>query len=208
MTQGGRAPNMSRLSAGVSAPAASVLRKNRGDDEMSDDVSDGVTARAVNESAVREQVYMVFPNDLNANDTVFGGMIMAQMDRVAAVVADRHAAGVTVTVSVDAVHFMAPARRGDVLVMHAAVNRAWHSSMEVGCKVEAEAVGGGPSERRHILSAYLTFVALDSAGRPRPVPRLIPETADEKRRYAEADLRRQARLRHAEELKRLRAGDG
>ncbi|MDE2150536.1 MAG: acyl-CoA thioesterase [Gammaproteobacteria bacterium] len=130
-------------------------------------------------------------------------MIMAQMDRLCAVVADRHAGGVTVTVSVDAVHFMAPARRGDVLMMHAAVNRAWHSSMEVGCKVEAEAVGGGP--RRHILSAYFTFVALDADGCPRPVPALAPETADEKRRYTEADLRRQARLQHAEQLKQLRA---
>jgi acyl-CoA hydrolase len=153
-------------------------------------------------SAVREQVYMVFPNDLNANDTVFGGMIMAYMDRLCAVVADRHAGGVTVTVSVDAVHFMAPARRGDVLVMHASVNRAWTSSMEIGCKVEAEAVGS--TERRHVLSAYLTFVAVDTAGKPRPVPPLAIETPDEKRRYVEADLRRASRLKHAEELKQLR----
>jgi acyl-CoA hydrolase len=154
-------------------------------------------------SAVREQVYMVFPNDLNANDTVFGGMIMAAMDRLCAVVADRHAGGVTVTVSVDAVHFMAPARRGDVLVMHASVNRAWTSSMEIGCKVEAEAVGS--TVRRHILSAYLTFVAVDTHGKPRPVPSLATETPDEKRRYLEADLRRASRLKHSEELKQLRA---
>lgn len=157
-------------------------------------------------SAVREQVYMVFPNDLNSNDTVFGGLIMAHMDRLAAVVADRHAGGVTVTVSVDAVHFMAPARRGDVLVLHASVNRAWTSSMEVGCKVEAEAIGGG--ERRHILSAYLTFVATDAGGRPRPVPPLAVETPEERRRYAEADLRRANRLKHAEELKALRDAPG
>jgi acyl-CoA hydrolase len=162
-----------------------------------------LTPRPVAYSAVREQVYLVFPNDLNSNDTVFGGMIMAQMDRLCAVVADRHCGGVTVTVSVDAVHFMAPARRGDVLVLHAGVNRAWHSSMEVGCKVEAEGVGGGA--RRHILSAYLTFVAVDPSGKPRAVPPLLVETAEEKRRYAEADLRRASRLQHAEELKRLRA---
>ncbi len=162
----------------------------------------GSASKTVAMSTVREQVYMVFPNDLNANDTVFGGMIMAHMDRLAAVVADRHAGGVTVTVSVDAVHFMAPARRGDVLVMHAAVNRAWTSSMEIGVKVEAEAVGGG--ERRHILSAYMSFVAVDANGRPRPVPALQPESPEEVRRYGEAALRRDSRLRHAEDLKRLR----
>lgn len=159
--------------------------------------------RAVEASSVHEQVYMVFPNDLNANDTVFGGLIMAHMDRLAAVVADRHACGVTVTVSVDAVHFLSPARRGDVLVMHASMNRAWRTSMEVGVKVEAEAIGS--SERRHILSAYLTFVAVDGDGKPRPVPPLRVETEAQQRRYAEADLRRQSRLRHAEDVKRLRA---
>ena len=159
--------------------------------------------KTVADSIVREQVYMVFPNDLNSNDTVFGGLIMAHMDRLAAVVADRHAGGVTVTVSVDAVHFLSPARRGDVLVLHAAVNRAWRSSMEVGVKVEAEAIGGGP--RRHILSAYLTFVATDDNGRPRPVPPLAAQTPEEKRRYVEADLRRASRLQHAEQLKKLRA---
>ncbi len=157
-------------------------------------------------SAVREQVYMIFPNDLNSNDTVFGGLVMAQMDRIAAVVADRHAGGVCVTVSVDAVNFLAPARRGDVLVFAAAVNRAWTSSMEVGVRVEAEAIGGG--SRRHILSAYLTFVAVDAQGRPRPVAPVLPETDEETHRYAEADWRRSHRLQHAEELKRLRAAAG
>lgn len=163
-------------------------------------------ARPVSWSAVREQVYMVFPNDLNSNDTVFGGLILAQVDRFAAVAADRHAGGVCVTVAVDAVHFIAPARRGDVLVFNAAVNRAWGSSMEVGCKVEAELIGGGA--RRHILSAYLTFVAMDDSGRPRPVPALAPESPAEHQRHEEAQLRREARLRHAEQLKAFRAGRG
>nr|WP_245732445.1 acyl-CoA thioesterase [Solimonas aquatica] len=157
----------------------------------------------VDYSAVREQVYMVFPNDLNANDTVFGGLIMAQMDRFAAVCADRHAGGVCVTASVDAVHFVAPAMRGDVLIFNASVNRAWHSSMEVGVKVDARSYDG--EQRRHILSAYLTFVALDAKGRPRPVPELTPVSADEQRRHAEAQLRRESRLQHAERLKGLRA---
>ncbi len=162
-----------------------------------------IEARPVSYSAIREQVYMVFPNDLNSNDTVFGGLIMAQMDRFSAVVADRHAGGTCVTVGVDAVHFIAPARRGDVLIFSAAVNRAWTTSMEVGCKVEAERIGGG--ERRHILSAYLTFVAMDEHDQPRAVPPVFPETPVEQQRFEEAALRRSTRLAHAEELRLLRA---
>lgn len=153
-------------------------------------------------SAVRDQVYHVFPNDLNAQNTVFGGLIMALMDRYAAVVAHRHAESVCVTVGVDAVHFLAPAIGGDTLIFNASVNRAWRSSMEIGCRVEAEAIGA--RERRHILSAYLTFVATDDNRRPRAVPPLNPQTPEEVRRYAEAELRRQSRLQHAEALKRLR----
>ncbi len=163
-------------------------------------------ARAPSASAAREQVYLVFPNDLNSNDTVFGGLIMAQMDRLAAVVADRHACGTCVTVSVDAVHFLAPAKKGDILLFNASVNRAWNTSMEVGVRVEAEMVG--QCERRHILSAYLTFVAVDDNNKPRPVPALLLESEADKRRFGEAQLRRENRLEHAEELKKLRAGAG
>jgi acyl-CoA hydrolase len=167
---------------------------------------DRLAPKPVSYSAVREQVYMVFPNDLNSNDTVFGGLIMAQMDRFAAVVADRHAGSVCVTVGVDAVHFIAPARRGDVLIFNAAVNRAWNTSMEVGCKVEAELVGGG--DRRHILSAYLTFVAQDAAGGRRRVAPIVPETRLEQHRHEEAQLRRELRLKHAEDLKKIRLAAG
>jgi len=152
-------------------------------------------------SAVREQVYMVFPNDLNANDTVFGGLVMSLMDRYAVVCAERHAGSTCVTVGIDAVHFIAPARRGDVLIYNAAVNRAWGTSMEIGCKVEAARVGGG--DRRHILSAYSTFVAM-ADDKPCPVPQVLPETDLEQQRYQEAQLRRELRLQHAKDLQALR----
>lgn len=170
---------------------------------MSDSTTPALPARRVAFSAVQEQVYMIFPNDLNSNETVFGGLVMAHMDRYAAVVADRHAGGVCVTASVDAVHFMAPARKGDVLVFAVSVNRAWNTSMEIGVRVEAERIGA--TERRHILSAYLTFVAVDGSGAPRPVAPLTVETAVQQRRYEEAQFRRTARLKHAEDLKALRA---
>lgn len=163
-------------------------------------------SKTVAASAVRDQVHLIFPNDLNANDTAFGGMIMAHMDRIAAVVAGRHAEGACVTASVDAVHFVAPARRGDVLLFSASVNRSWTSSMEIGCRVEAESANSGP--RRHILSAYLTFVALNAEGKPRPVAVLVPETVEEQYRHTEAQWRREYRLKQAAELHQLREQSG
>jgi acyl-CoA hydrolase len=168
--------------------------------------SDIRPTRTVAYSSVLDQVHMVFPNDLNANDTVFGGLIMALMDRLAVVVASRHAGRVCVTAGVDAVNFIAPARRGDVLIYSVAVNRAWNTSMEVGCKVDAALIGGG--DKRHIVSAYLTFVAMDEQGVPQLVPELAPESDAEKQRFEEAALRRSSRLAHAAQLKALRARTG
>lgn len=153
-------------------------------------------------SAVGEQIYKIFPNDLNYNGNVFGGLIMAQMDRIAVVVAERHAGKLCVTVGVDAVHFIQPATGADTLIYSAACNRAWNTSMEIGVKVMAELSRSG--ERRHILSAYLTFIALDENDKSSPVPALQPETAAQKLRYQEADLRRQARLKHAREIEAIR----
>lgn len=161
-------------------------------------------AKPVSASAASEHLYKVFPNDLNAYGTMFGGAILATIDRLASIVAERHAGRICVTASVDAVHFMAPARHGDTLVFSAAVNRAWSTSMEIGAKVVAEDCER--CDTRHIVSAYLTFVALDADNRPTAVPGVIPETAEEKLRYEEADMRRRQRLKHAEEIKLHRAG--
>lgn len=161
-------------------------------------------AKPVSASAVREHIYKVFPNDLNAHNTVFGGHIMATIDRLASVVAERHANRVCVTVAMDEMHFMAPARHGDTLVYAASVNRAWNSSMEIGARVIAE--NSKTCERTHIVSAYLTFVALDENNRPTAVPPLQTETDEERARFDEANLRRANRLRHADELKKLRSG--
>ena len=158
--------------------------------------------RPVAASAVREHIYKVFPNDMNANATVFGGMVMATMDRISLVVAERHSGRVCVTASVDSVHFMAAARAGDTLIFSASCNRAWHTSMEIGCRVVAEDSYTG--EQRHIVSAYSTFVALDDNHKPTGVPQLCPETDMEKQRFEEAELRRSARLQHSEELRSLR----
>ena len=101
---------------------------------------------------------------------------------------------------------MTPARRGDTLVFSAAVNRTWRTSMEIGCRVEAESLGA--KERRHILSAYLTFIALDANDKPQRVPEVRPQSPAEQQRYKEAEFRRSYRLREAEDLKRLLSGSG
>jgi len=144
------------------------------------------------ESAVEQNVYKIFPNDLNSEYTVFGGLVMGLCDRTALIVAERHSGHSCVTAAVDSLEFLAPARSGETLVVKAAVNRAWRSSMEIGVYVAAENSFKG--DRRHVVSAYLTFVALDENGAPKPVPAVLPETEVERRRYEEAGKRRKARL--------------
>ena len=143
-------------------------------------------------SSVEQNVYKIFPNDLNSKYTVFGGLVMSLCDRTALIVAERHSSAACVTAAVDSLNFLAPARAGDTLVVKAAVNRSWRSSMEIGVHVAAEDSFTG--DTRHVVSAYLTFVALDEHGKPRSVPAVSPETEIEKRRFEEAQVRRDGRL--------------
>jgi len=147
-------------------------------------------------SAIENHTYKIFPNDLNSYGTVFGGLIMSICDRMALVIAERHSKSTCVTVSIDSVSFLNPAGQGDVLLFSARLNRAWTTSMEIGVKVVAE--NYKTREKRHILSAYFTFVAIDENKKPTPVPPVIPETSLDKRRYGEANDRRENRKREAE----------
>ena len=92
-----------------------------------------------------------------------------------------------------------PVRVGDLCVLRSSVNRVFRTSMEVGVKVWVENYRA--EEKRHVSSAYLTFVAVDAAGNRVPVPAVIPETADEKRRYEDAARRREIRRAEAERRK-------
>jgi len=161
--------------------------------------------KAPSESAIDGQVSKVFPNDLNAHSTVFGGLIMAECDRLALVVSERHSGNVCVTASVDSMHFRAPANEGETLNFSAAINNAWRSSMEIGVRVEAENSYSG--ETRHIVSAYFTFVALDKNNKPIEVAEVQPLTSADRRRGRDANIRRRLRLDIREAIKASRAKD-
>jgi acyl-CoA hydrolase len=135
---------------------------------------------------------IMMPMDANVSSNVFGGTILRLIDEVASIVAVKHARSNIVTASVDRMDFLAPVYIGDLLRMIASINYAHKTSMEIGVRVEAENPLTG--EIRHTGTSYLTYVALDRDGKPTSVPPLIPETVDEKRRWAEAEIRRERRL--------------
>ena len=140
-----------------------------------------------------ETVQIVLPGLTNVHGTIFGGMLMQWIDIAAAVAAGRHAGGPVVTASMDRLHFMTPVHLGEVVTLQAQVNFAARTSMEVGVRVFAEGRPG--DKRRQATRAYLTFVAIDDAGRPREIPPLSPQTSEEKRRFKDAGQRRAVRLR-------------
>src|SRR6476660_8332523 len=126
---------------------------------------------------------------------MFGGVMMQWIDVCAGVAAMRHAQGAVVTASIDRLDFLSPVQVGEIVVLQAQVNHAAKTSMEVGCRVETEDMR--TSTRRYVTKAYLTFVAVDDHGKPRLIPPLELVTDDDRRRHADAALRRQDRLRAA-----------
>jgi acyl-CoA hydrolase len=140
--------------------------------------------------------------DANTAGSVHGGTIMKMVDEVAGVAAVRHSGGRVVTAAMDRMTFNHPVFVGQLVTVKATVNAAWRTSMEVGVRVESENVRTG--EVTHTSTAYLTMVSLDDQGNPSPVAEIEPETADEKRRQREAQLRRDNRLRERDEITRGR----
>ena len=143
---------------------------------------------------------MILPNDTNTLGNLLGGRLMHFIDLVAAMAAYRHSRTHVVTASMDHIDFIAPVHVGDLLILKSSVNRAFNTSMEVGVKVWVENTIAGI--HRHVASAYLTFVAIDSQGRRVPVPQLTPETEAQQRHFEDAGRRRELRQK---ELERKRA---
>ncbi|MEI8134957.1 MAG: acyl-CoA thioesterase [bacterium] len=147
--------------------------------------------KKVKESQV-EMTELVLPNDTNQLGNLLGGRLMHWMDICAAIAAGKHSGRVCVTASVDEINFLGPVKLGQVIRLYASVNRAFHTSMEVGVRAIVEDIHTGYS--RHVNTGYLTFVALDETGRGVKVPELVPVTSDEKRRFEAAATRRNDRL--------------
>jgi len=136
---------------------------------------------------------LVLPQDSNLLGNILGGRVMHMIDIAGAIAAHRHCHRQVVTASVDHLDFLNPVRVGDLIVLEAQVNRAFHTSVEVGVDVFSEDSAAGI--RKHTTTAFLTFVAVDDTGKPVPVPPVIAKSKAEKLRYKEAGERRSQRLK-------------
>src|SRR4029077_4732160 len=136
---------------------------------------------------------------------VHGGTIMRLVDTAAGIAAVRHARRRVVTASMDEMSFLAPVYIGDLLTVHARVNDAHHTSMEISVRVDVERIPSG--EKLHVASAHLVYVGLDRDGRPAEVAKVIAVTEEERRRQAEARVRREQRLLRKRALAEALHGD-
>ena len=161
-------------------------------------------AKSPKESAV-ETRYLVMPHQANPHGTAFGGVIMAWIDMVAAMAAQRHCGKEVVTAGIDSLVFKEPIHIGNHVLLRAAVNYVSRSSMEVGVRVIREDACTG--QQVVATTAHLTFVALGENKRPTPAPPLKPETEAEKRRHANARLRVQARKELLGKISRTQSTD-
>lgn len=134
---------------------------------------------------------LMTPDMANFSGKVHGGAILKLLDQVAYACASRYAGRYAVTLSVDQVTFRQPIHVGELVTFLASVNHTGSSSMEIGIKVVAENIRS--QVVRHANSCFFTMVAVDDEGRPTPVPPLQPQTPDEQRRFAAAQVRKQLR---------------
>jgi acyl-CoA hydrolase len=155
------------------------------------------SGRTPKESATHQE-HLVRPQHTNAHDTLFGGELVAWVDIAAATCAMRHSNKAVVTASIDAMHFLAPIGKGWIVNLDASVNLVSKTSCEIGVRVTASHPITG--ETNHTASAYLTFVALDSSGKPTSMPPIIPETPKDKERMEAAEARRKSRLELKKDL--------
>lgn len=135
-----------------------------------------------------ELTQLIMPHMQNLLGSLFGGELMAMVDQAAAVAAIRHAGGPVLTAAIDRVDFREPIPIGALVTLLGTVDYVGNSSMDITVEVHSETVSTG--ERHHTHTAHIVFVAIDENGRPKRVPRLVPETPEEHARYAAAEQHR------------------
>ncbi len=145
------------------------------------------------------QTQIVLPNDTNTLGNLFGGQLLQWMDMVSSIAAHRHCKRVVVTASVNNVSFNNPIKHASLVTLEAKVSRAFNTSMEVFIDVWVEDPVSGEKVKSN--EAIYTFVAVDQNGSPLPVPELVPETEEEKKRFEAALRRKQLSLILAGKLK-------
>jgi uncharacterized protein (TIGR00369 family) len=155
------------------------------------DAEPDLSPRPASASATELSQVMEIEHANNAG-YVHGGTILRLVDGAAGIAAIKHSRRRVVTAAIDEMSFLAPVFIGDVVTVRAMVNEVHHSSMEVGVRVDVETLPHG--ERRHVASAHLVFVGLDAEGRPTAVAPVVAETPEERRRQAQARIRREQRL--------------
>ena len=160
-----------------------------------------LTPRPVRDSQ-SEMAEIVLPNDANPLGALLGGRLMHWIDLAGAMAVHRHARSYAVTASVDHIDFLVPVRVGDLVILKSSVNRVFRTSAEAGVKVFVENYLADTAQ--HVASAYLTFVAIDGAERRVKIPPVIPETAEQQRRYDDAGRRRDSRRAEFERRKKAR----
>jgi acyl-CoA hydrolase len=138
------------------------------------------------------QTDVVMPGDTNSLNNLFGGELLARMDKVASIAAIKHSEHIVVTASVNNVAFGEPVPNGSILTIEAKVSRAFNSSMEVFIDVWKQ--NKTNPKKTKVNEAIYTFVALNKKGKTVKVPQIIPETELEKSRYDAALRRRQLSL--------------
>lgn len=148
-------------------------------------------SRPVHESVV-EMTEIVLPEDTNTRGSLFGGRVLALIDKCAGISAMRHCRRAVLTAAMDSVEFKHQVRLGNVLLLRGRLNAAFRSSMEVEVEVHSEDPYTG--DRKLTTRAFVTMVAVDRDGHPAEIPTLDASTGEEKKRAEQALRRRENRL--------------
>jgi uncharacterized protein (TIGR00369 family) len=135
---------------------------------------------------------LMTPDTANFSGNVHGGTLLKLLDQAAYACASRYAGQYVVTLSVDQVTFRQPVHVGELVTLLASVNHTGRTSMEVGIKVIAEEIRS--RSVRHVNSCFFTMVCMGPDGKSMPVPPLVPQTDDERRRHAAAQARKEMRV--------------